>query len=194
MEEGGEKNKPLRSAFAAKIRNIDGKIIGKDGKPMRTAESEPVKLTRWEDGQDNRIRTFAKVENSDFVLPMADVIAVKNKFENTLVMRDEDGVYFLNFDSIHGVEQNVTFPLVKNYVSNTWNKYGFQKVMRDEDGVYFLNFDSIHGVEQVLQQGLWMIRNTPIILNKWTPNLSLSKDEILYCVDDGDFVENYDNL
>ncbi|GKE92563.1 reverse transcriptase domain-containing protein [Tanacetum coccineum] len=34
------------------------------------------------------------------------------------------------------------------------------------------------GVEQVLQQGPWLIRSTPIILHKWSPNLSFSKDEV----------------
>ncbi|GJW36241.1 trichome birefringence-like protein 3 [Tanacetum coccineum] len=29
-----------------------------------------------------------------------------------------------------------------------------------------------------LEQGPWMIKNTPIILNKWTPNLTLCKDKV----------------
>nr|GEV58111.1 hypothetical protein [Tanacetum cinerariifolium] len=33
-------------------------------------------------------------------------------------------------------------------------------------------------LEHVLEQGHWLIRNTPIILNKWTPNITLSKDEV----------------
>ncbi|GJY48292.1 reverse transcriptase domain-containing protein [Tanacetum coccineum] len=54
----------------------------------------------------------------------------------------------------------------------------------NDDGVTntrksFVNmFTSSAGVEQVLQQGPWMIRGTPIILNKWTQNLSLSKDGV----------------
>nr|GEU66153.1 hypothetical protein [Tanacetum cinerariifolium] len=123
--------------------------------------SEHVKPTGWEDGDNSGVKSFAnvvsvvkpssksnfrplfneeKVEESDFVLSAAVMAAVKHKFDNTLV-----GFF---------VGQKVAFPLVKNYVTNTWNKF-----------------------EQVLQQGQWMIRNTHIILNKWTPNLSLAKDE-----------------
>ncbi|GJS42106.1 hypothetical protein Tco_0567149 [Tanacetum coccineum] len=54
----------------------------------------------------------------------------------------------------------------------------------DMDSDFVLPIDTIKvfassaGVEQVLQQGPWMIRGTPIILNKWTQNLSLSKDGV----------------
>ncbi|GJW36117.1 reverse transcriptase domain-containing protein [Tanacetum coccineum] len=40
------------------------------------------------------------------------------------------------------------------------------------------NFQNQGFQNQVLEQGHWMIRNTPIILNKWTPNLSLGKDKV----------------
>ncbi|GJZ58423.1 uncharacterized mitochondrial protein-like protein, partial [Tanacetum coccineum] len=104
------------------------------------------------------------VVDSDCVLPLANLQAIKQKFENTLMG------YF--------VGKSVAFPLVKNYVTNTWSKFGFQKVIRDEDYFFFFKFNSITGVEQVLEQGPWMIRNTPIILNKWSPNLSLCKDKV----------------
>nr|GFB62787.1 hypothetical protein [Tanacetum cinerariifolium] len=48
------------------------------------------------------------------------------------------------------------------------------KIMMDDDGFFFFKFASQTGVEQ----GPWMIRNTPIILNKWTPNISLTKDAV----------------
>ncbi|GKB05583.1 hypothetical protein Tco_0833778 [Tanacetum coccineum] len=76
------------------------------------------------------------VVDSDCVLPLANLQAIKNKFENTL------------------------------------------KLIHDEDDVFFFKFDSITGVEHVLEQGPWMIRNTPIILNKWSLNLSLCKDKV----------------
>ncbi|GKG02587.1 retrovirus-related pol polyprotein from transposon TNT 1-94, partial [Tanacetum coccineum] len=53
-----------------------------------------------------------------------------------------------------------------------------QKVMRDDDGVFFFKFTSLTGLEQVLEKGPWMIRNQPLILTKWEPNLSVSNDEV----------------
>ncbi|GJW90552.1 zinc knuckle CX2CX4HX4C containing protein, partial [Tanacetum coccineum] len=39
-----------------------------------------------------------------------------------------------------------------------------------------LEFSSKKGVEDVLENGPWMIRTVPIILNKWTPSSSLTKE------------------
>ncbi|GJT54028.1 retrovirus-related pol polyprotein from transposon TNT 1-94 [Tanacetum coccineum] len=108
--------------------------------------------------------TDQEEEGSDFVLPMEAINTIQYWFINTLV-----GFF---------VEKSVAFPLVQNYVSNTWGKFGFQKVMRDDGGFFYFKFTSLSGVEQVLQQGPWMIRNTPLVLNKWMPNLSLSKEGV----------------
>ncbi|GKE97999.1 RNA-directed DNA polymerase, eukaryota, partial [Tanacetum coccineum] len=40
-------------------------------------------------------------------------------------------------------------------------------------------FASNEGLDQVLERGPWMIRNTLIILNKWTPSSTLKKDEVI---------------
>ncbi|GKB20225.1 trichome birefringence-like protein 3, partial [Tanacetum coccineum] len=50
--------------------------------------------------------------------------------------------------------------------------------MSDDDGVFYFKFASLRGLEQVLEQGPWLIRNVPLILTKWTPNMSLSKDNV----------------
>ncbi|GKC04027.1 protein LAZ1 [Tanacetum coccineum] len=68
-----------------------------------------------------------KVENSDFVLPVENVVAAQNKFANSLV--------------------------------------GFF-------------FSSTTGLEHVLEQGPSLIRNQPLILTKWAPNLDLAKDVV----------------
>ncbi|GJV94535.1 TMV resistance protein N [Tanacetum coccineum] len=75
-----------------------------------------------------------KVDNSDFILPMATVNATKHKFENTLV-----GFF---------VGKKVAFPLVKNYVTNTWNKFGFKKIIGDDEGVFYFKFATSKGLEQ----------------------------------------------
>ncbi|GKE16433.1 retrovirus-related pol polyprotein from transposon TNT 1-94 [Tanacetum coccineum] len=98
-----------------------------------------------------------KVANANIVLPMATLTSAQKRYANSLVG------YFLG--------KNVVFPLVQNYVTNTWGKFGFQKLIKNEDGFFFFKFASLSGVEQVLEQGPWLIRNIPIILTKWSPNL-----------------------
>ncbi|GKD50329.1 hypothetical protein Tco_1279305 [Tanacetum coccineum] len=79
------------------------------------------------------------VEDSDFVLPLDAVDAAQNKFANSLVS------YF--------VGKTIAFPLVKNYVTNTWAKYGFQKVIKDDDGFYFFKFTLLGIIVNRLKSG-----------------------------------------
>ncbi|GJS33012.1 retrovirus-related pol polyprotein from transposon TNT 1-94 [Tanacetum coccineum] len=182
-----------KNGLAAKVRNIDGKLrmdtrCVNFTQPLSDKDDDKVhngvkdntltSLDVWEDHGDEefpsqgqslnkaKFRQFFNDEtvvDSDCVLPLANLQAIKHKFENTLMS------YF--------VGKSFAFPLVKNYVTNTWSKFSFQKVIRDEDDFFFFKFNSITGVEQVLEQGPWMIRNTSVILNKWSPNLSLCKDK-----------------
>nr|GEZ45073.1 hypothetical protein [Tanacetum cinerariifolium] len=104
-----------------------------------------------------------KVENTSFVLPVENVMAAQNKFANSIV-----GFF---------VGKRVAFPLVQNYVTNTYAKFGFQKVIKDDD-VFYFKLSLITGLKQVLEQWPWLIRNQPLILTKWAPNLNLSKDVV----------------
>ncbi|GJR06240.1 hypothetical protein Tco_0529224 [Tanacetum coccineum] len=219
MEKNDKRTTTMKSCLkASMVRNIDGKILGKDGKPLAyvrqavrvskvqhgmSSDNEGMEDHTWKavdvhessnahDQQEpNRAKpvemvSYASMINSDqkvkkkinfrslhnseqvaasdCVLPMAVVDAIKHKFDNTLV-----GFF---------VGKKVAFTLVKNYVVNTWGKFGFQNVIRDDDGFHFFKFASSSGVEKVIEQGPWMIRGTPIILTKWSPSLTISKDEV----------------
>ncbi|GKD36585.1 retrovirus-related pol polyprotein from transposon TNT 1-94, partial [Tanacetum coccineum] len=101
-----------------------------------------------------------RVEDEDFVLPLSAIQGVKNRFANSLV-----GFF---------VGKSLVFPVVQNYVTNTWGKFGLQKIMRNDDGFFFFKFDTKEGLEEVLERGPWMICRIPIILTKWTLSLSLT--------------------
>ncbi|GJR83052.1 hypothetical protein Tco_0153837 [Tanacetum coccineum] len=106
------------------------------------------------------------------------VQAVKNSFAD--VVNKAISTPKINFRTLYNSEQWVIvwakvwpFPLFKITLLIHGGKYGFQKVMRDEDGFFFFfKFASKTGLEQ----GPWMIRNNHIILTKWAPNMSLTKD------------------
>nr|GEY07796.1 RNA-directed DNA polymerase, eukaryota [Tanacetum cinerariifolium] len=103
-----------------------------------------------------------KVENYDTVLPQYDIDKVKNK--NLLVG---------NF-----IGKSRAFLVVQNYINNMWGKFEFQKLRTNDEGIFLSKFATKTGMEQVLERGPWMIRNTLLILNKWTPTLPLKKDEV----------------
>ncbi|GJT51663.1 trichome birefringence-like protein 3 [Tanacetum coccineum] len=153
MENAKSGETTLRSCFkATKIHNIDGKILGRDGKPMQAYHQGDNDIQAMKSVEQPQKPSFATVVNgtnevsvtpkvnfrpmvnhdtvvnSDFVLPIAAVNAAKHKFENTLVG--------------------------------------------------FLLCTSFKGIEHVLEQGPWLIRNILLILTKWTPNMSLAKDKV----------------
>ncbi|GJW04781.1 reverse transcriptase domain-containing protein [Tanacetum coccineum] len=105
-----------------------------------------------------------KVESVDCVLPKAAAAKVKGRYENSIVG------FFLGKDP--------SFPVVQQYVSNTWRKFGFERITRNDDGVYLFKFATKSGRDQVIEKGPWLIRKSPIILSKWSPSVSLKRGEV----------------
>ncbi|GJV15148.1 zinc knuckle CX2CX4HX4C containing protein [Tanacetum coccineum] len=62
----------------------------------------------------------------------------------------------------------------KNNLAKTWLKM----IMMNTKGFFFFKFDTQAGLEAVLQGGPWMIRNSLIILKKWSMDTRLLKKEL----------------
>ncbi|XP_021991605.1 uncharacterized protein LOC110888384 [Helianthus annuus] len=50
--------------------------------------------------------------------------------------------------------------------------------MMNANGFFFFKFSDAKGMNEVLEGGPWLIRNTPFLLNVWTPTTILKKDDI----------------
>ncbi|GJW39766.1 zinc knuckle CX2CX4HX4C containing protein [Tanacetum coccineum] len=191
------------SDLASKIRNIEGKVLGNKGQ-LRQAIRNVNKMTPGtfvtpvfrdnstntsdvenvtNDKAANVNQSFASmfknpsvskaarlnVMKSDVVpgatvaIPLAEVEQISQRFENTLYG------YFIG--------KRLAFPLVENYVKNAWAKFGLERTML-MNGFFFFQFATRDGMEQVLENGPWLIRMVPIMLNIWTPNSILKKDTI----------------
>ncbi|GKA83633.1 transcription repressor OFP8-like protein [Tanacetum coccineum] len=75
--------------------------------------------------------------------------------------------------------KRVAYPVVANYVKNTWSKYGLVKSMlSSSNGLFFLQFSSEDGLDAMPKNGSWFIRNYPFILKKWTPYVNLQKEDV----------------
>ncbi|GJZ53771.1 reverse transcriptase domain-containing protein [Tanacetum coccineum] len=109
-------------------------------------------------------RIKKEFQKKDALRRKAAANLVKSRYENYIV-----GFF---------VGKDPSFPVVQNYVSNTWSKFGFEKFTRNDNSVYLFKFASKAGLEQVLERGPWMIRKSPIILNKWSSSVSLKKGEV----------------
>nr|GEU29439.1 hypothetical protein [Tanacetum cinerariifolium] len=51
-------------------------------------------------------------------------------------------------------------------------------LLKMDNGVFLFKFNTKNGMDQVIERGPWLIHNTPLILNKWAPNISLKPDEV----------------
>ncbi|GKA52832.1 retrovirus-related pol polyprotein from transposon TNT 1-94 [Tanacetum coccineum] len=83
----------------------------------------------------------------------------------------------VNFRSLVNEEKVETFDTVLPMAAMDKVKHKFEKLMKTDDGVFLFKFATKTGMNQVLERGPWIICNMPLILNKWTPSLSLKKDE-----------------
>nr|GEW87038.1 ribonuclease H-like domain-containing protein [Tanacetum cinerariifolium] len=104
--------------------------------------------------------------NYDVWLPLASVHEVNDRVKNSLYG------YFIG--------KRLAFPVVEWFVRNNWEKYGQKKVTMMK-GFFFFKSSSIEGVDLLPRDGPWMIREIHIFLNKWSPSMSLFKEELL-CV------------
>ena len=100
----------------------------------------------------------------DVSIPRKVVQSVSAEFEHTLYG--------------YVIGKRIAFPVVEYFVRNNWAKYGLKRVMMNANGFFFFKFDTQVGLDAVLEGGPWMIKNSPIILKKWTMSTSLTKEEL----------------
>ncbi|GJZ69644.1 ribonuclease H-like domain-containing protein [Tanacetum coccineum] len=101
----------------------------------------------------------------DVVVPAKSIRAMGERFANTAYG------FFLG--------KRVAYPVVSNYVRNTWGKDGLVKSMLNSStGLFSFQFNSMDGLDAMLKNGPWFIRNNPLILKKWNPDVNLLKEDV----------------
>ncbi|GJY18587.1 zinc knuckle CX2CX4HX4C containing protein [Tanacetum coccineum] len=110
------------------------------------------------------VHTHQLNEGIDVEHTMESVLEATERYDNTLYG------YFIG--------KRVAFPIVENYTLNMWKKFGLQKCMMNTKGFFFFKFASNYDVLDVIEKRPWIIRSIPIILNKWSPNVSLTKEDL----------------
>ncbi|GJV68900.1 putative reverse transcriptase domain-containing protein [Tanacetum coccineum] len=97
---------------------------------------------------------------------MESIRAISERFSNTV------------YDFFLG--KRVAYLVVANYVRNTWGKYTMVKSMLNSSTrIFSFQFSSIDGLDAVLENGPWFIRNNPLILKKWDPDVNLLKEDVV---------------
>ncbi|GJX40156.1 zinc knuckle CX2CX4HX4C containing protein, partial [Tanacetum coccineum] len=109
------------------------------------------------------LRNDERVEGAAVAIPLEAVKEISSCFDNTLYG------YFMS--------KRLAFPLVENYVKNTWHKFSLERDIH-KNGFFFFQFTTRFGMERVLENGPWLIHSVPLILNIWTPNAKVAKEEV----------------
>ncbi|GKF27979.1 beta-caryophyllene synthase, partial [Tanacetum coccineum] len=101
----------------------------------------------------------------DVVVPVESIRAISERFANITYG------FFLG--------KRVAYPVVANYVRNTLGKYGLvRSIFNSSTGLFSFQFSSMDGLDAMLENGLWFIRNNPLILKKWHSNVNLMKEDV----------------
>nr|GEU57412.1 hypothetical protein [Tanacetum cinerariifolium] len=105
----------------------------------------------------------SKGNGVDVVVSVESIRAISARFANT--------VYELFLGKC------VAYPIFANYVRNTWDKHGLVKSMLNSSTkIFSFHFSSTDGLDAMLKNGQWFIRNNPLILQKWNPDVNLLKE------------------
>ncbi|GJX54993.1 retrotransposon protein, putative, ty1-copia subclass [Tanacetum coccineum] len=82
-------------------------------------------------------------------------------------------------NGIDVVVPKTAYHVVANYVRNTWSKYGLVcSMFSSSTGLFSFQFSYMDGLDSMLENGLWFIRNNPLILKKWHPDENLLKEDV----------------
>nr|GEU88945.1 hypothetical protein [Tanacetum cinerariifolium] len=101
----------------------------------------------------------------DVVVLVDSIHAISTRFANTAYG------FFLG--------RKVAYPIVANYVRNTWGKYGLLRSMfSSSTGLFSFEFSSMDGLDAMLENGPCFIRNNPLILKKWHPDENLLQEDV----------------
>ncbi|GJW09843.1 beta-caryophyllene synthase [Tanacetum coccineum] len=130
-------------------------------------KSSYANITGKPSGKKVNVRTlFTPGGNGiDVVVPVDSIRAISERFADTAYG------FFLG--------KKVAYPVVANYVRNTWGKYGLVRSMfSSSTGLFSFQFSSMDGLDAMLENGPWFIRNNPLILKKWHPDEKLLKKDV----------------
>ncbi|GKC11412.1 RNA-directed DNA polymerase, eukaryota, reverse transcriptase zinc-binding domain protein [Tanacetum coccineum] len=61
-------------------------------------------------------------------------------------------------------------------LSRMWGDFGFRELIVN-NGMYLFKFNNEEGLNHVLERGHWMVRNKPLLVQKWNPSLCIEKKE-----------------
>ncbi|GKE02400.1 hypothetical protein Tco_1390383 [Tanacetum coccineum] len=157
----------LISDLAKKVKNIDGKILRKHGKPMLPYRCVKNKVTFTDLVDDVAIVKESMKDDYEVGCSKPASIGIGNNHGAAGVTNKESDTHTNCVGSkvmgentpaaqedavVLSLADRLAFPVVQNYVRNVWGKYRFKQVMVHQ-GFFMFLFSTKDGMENVLNQG-----------------------------------------
>ncbi|GJT41068.1 zinc knuckle CX2CX4HX4C containing protein [Tanacetum coccineum] len=194
-----------KCGLTAKVTNIEGKLLGKDGKPLKSCLKNASLKTNLSklvgEGCSHSMEAGNKVNSStDYPKPtiathVTETIVPTDdtnmKPTNRTLINDEKVVganvaipmdvvdefsdIFANTLYGYFIGERLAFPTVEAYVKNAWEKYGFERAIF-RNGFFLFKFSSHDGMVRTYEGGPWFICSVPIFLNIWQVNTKMKRE------------------
>ncbi|GJV13898.1 RNA-directed DNA polymerase, eukaryota, reverse transcriptase zinc-binding domain protein [Tanacetum coccineum] len=74
----------------------------------------------------------------------------------------------------HFVGQNMSYFELRYHTRRMWGKYGLKEIIVNSSGINLFKFRDEVGMKCFLEQGPWLIRNMPLFVQKWNPEIGIS--------------------
>nr|GEY92677.1 hypothetical protein [Tanacetum cinerariifolium] len=179
----------IRDGIAKHVKNINGmisvpkSILKKAIRNVRNDKHEAVK-TGNDGGSPSKV-SFGAVGDPNAKLSTTDgatnVNCSKTGGSFASLLKPSDATNKVHFRTLVNEERvdSVDCVLPKAAAAKVkGRKFRFERITWSDDGVYLFKFTTKSGRDQVIEKGPWMIRKSPIILSKWSPNVSLKRGEV----------------
>ncbi|GKF56960.1 hypothetical protein Tco_0170497, partial [Tanacetum coccineum] len=144
-------------------------VAEKDTVVSSSAVDEPLDATV--NTEDVKV---GQTPNSPIVNPKP-----RTSYANLFTAAPTISAWFAN--TVYGffLGKRVAYPVVANYVRNTWGKYRLVKSMLNSSTeIFSFQFSSMDGLDAMLENSPWFIRKNPLIRKKWNPNVNLLKEDV----------------
>lgn len=78
----------------------------------------------------------------------------------------------------HFIGKKLNFHAVKSIAFRIWGELGLQDVLAMDNGFFFFQFLTGEAVITVLDGGPWHMVKMPLVLKRWSPNLTLLREDL----------------
>ncbi|GJX99348.1 RNA-directed DNA polymerase, eukaryota, reverse transcriptase zinc-binding domain protein [Tanacetum coccineum] len=110
------------------------------------------------------------------------VKGVRVKGDSEFVIFDEE---LVNHGSLkwkftisgHFVGMKMSYNELKYNLVRMWSKFGLTEMFINDSEVYYFKFKNKEGMNSALENSPWMVSGRPLIMQKWSPDVSLDKLE-----------------